>query len=453
MFIKKIGLTLAINIIAINVLLMIAGIDGFNNIALQVFLDSVALLYFIAINILPKRNVSPTKSLYVLSSGCELLQLFLFSLPITIIIQFYAIFRVFSFGGGVDEVIIYMLIAGVIIAIIGEAFVFWNGMLRVYFTSVQLGIKHRILGALCGWIIGVNIYYLNKIIKICSDEVEYETQKIELNKVRVESEICKTKYPILMVHGVFFRDFRYLNYWGRTPQELQKNGATIFYGEQQSAGTVEFCGQELAEKIKNIVKETGCEKVNIIAHSKGGLDSRVAISNFGASPYVASLTTINTPHQGCLFSEYLLERVPERMKQSIAFTYNTTLLKFGDVSPDFIGAVTDLSASSCSIRNELTPNIDGILYESVGSYCHKARSGRFPLNLSYNIVKHFDGKNDGLVSIESAKWGTNFTLLEPKGKRGISHGDLIDLNRENIKDFDVREFFVELVANLKNRGY
>ena len=29
-----------------------------------------------------------------------------------------------------------------------------------------------------------------------------------------------------------------------------------------------------------------------------------------------------------------------------------------------------------------------------------------------------------------------------KEHRGISHGDMIDLNRENIRDFDVREFYV-----------
>ena len=30
---------------------------------------------------------------------------------------------------------------------------------------------------------------------------------------------------------------------------------------------------------------------------------------------------------------------------------------------------------------------------------------------------------------------------------------MIDLNRENIPGFDVREFYVELVADLKQRGF
>ena len=49
-------------------------------------------------------------------------------------------------------------------------------------------------------------------------------------------------------------------------------------------------------------------------------------------------------------------------------------------------------------------------------------------------------------------WGENYTLLTVKGNRGISHGDMIDLNRENIKGFDVREFYVQLVSDLKNRN-
>jgi triacylglycerol lipase len=82
----------------------------------------------------------------------------------------------------------------------------------------------------------------------------------------------------------------------------------------------------------------------------------------------------------------------------------------------------------------------------------KATSGPFPLNMSYPLVKHFDGKNDGLVAEPSFKWGDNYTFLENKKNRGISHADMIDLMRENIDGFDVREFFVQVVADLKNRG-
>ncbi len=70
-----------------------------------------------------------------------------------------------------------------------------------------------------------------------------------------------------------------------------------------------------------------------------------------------------------------------------------------------------------------------------------------------SILKLFDGENDGLVSLDSMKWGESFEVLRPKGKRGISHGDVIDLNRENIKGFDIREFYVNYLSKLKEQGY
>ena len=56
------------------------------------------------------------------------------------------------------------------------------------------------------------------------------------------------------------------------------------------------------------------------------------------------------------------------------------------------------------------------------------------------------------MSESSFAWSSDHSILYPSGSRGISHADMIDLNRENIKGFDVREFYVQLVADLKRRG-
>ncbi len=442
---------------AVNVLVLLAAV---NAASLVWFCSSVAeaaphakwlylplLAVFLYVNIRPLPKRCPTKRIQRLAEGCELLWLFAVTLTLTVLFQIWLL--VYYANVLLILTVIFMLFAVIIL----EAVVFWNGMIRVYLTSVQLGIKHRILAALCGWIPLVNLWYLYKIIQITGEEVEFETEKWELDAVRAENEICKTRYPLLLVHGVFFRDFRYLNYWGRIPRELIRNGATVYYGQQQSAAAVEDSGRELAARIRQIVEETGCEKVNIIAHSKGGLDSRAAIAHCGMAPYVATLTTINTPHRGCIFAEYLLGKAPEVLRQKVAAVYNAALRKVGDPNPDFLAAVTDLTESACLARNEVTPDISGVVYESVMSYCKRAQHGRFPLNMTYPIVKHFDGLNDGLVSVESARWGEKFTLLEPEGSRGISHGDMVDLNRENIRGFDVREFYVKLAADLKRRGY
>ena len=211
--------------------------------------------------------------------------------------------------------------------------------------------------------------------------------------------------------------------------------------------------KELEKRIMEIIDETGCEKVNVIAHSKGGLDTRYALSMLGTNAYVASLTTINTPHRGCEFADYLLSKIPKAQQNALAKTYNTAFQKLGDEHPDFLAAVNDLTATACQDRNEIVKDVPGIYYQSIGSKLNKAFSGRFPLNFTYQLVKYFDGFNDGLVGEKSFPWGEDYRFVTIKGKRGISHGDMIDLNRENIDGFDVREFYVELVQELKERGF
>lgn len=336
--------------------------------------------------------------------------------------------------------------------IVASGFLFWNGIICVYCTSTQMGIKWRVIGAFCGMIPIVNLVVLNRIIKITADEIEFEIEKEIVTHDPALSEICKTKYPIVFIHGVFFRDSKILNYWGRIPRTLKLHGATIYYGNHQSALTVKESAREIAYRIKLIVDRSDCEKVNIIAHSKGGLDCRYAISEFGLAPYVASLTTVNTPHRGCVFAERLLHAIPETVKDKVAFMYNTTLTALGDEEPDFLAAVNDLTFESCKERNELLTFPEGIFTQSIGSIMEHPRKGHFPLNLSYRYVKNFDGENDGLVGEASFAWGEKYTLLRNEGSRGISHADIIDLNRENIPGFDVRNFYTKLVSDLRDRG-
>jgi triacylglycerol lipase len=154
-----------------------------------------------------------------------------------------------------------------------------------------------------------------------------------------------------------------------------------------------------------------------------------------------------------LFADYLLSKIPTATQNRVANTYNSTLRKFGEPNPDFLAAVNDLTDSACKQLNTEISTPQGIYCQSVGSVLTKATSGKFPLNLSYHLVKHFSGENDGLVDESSFEWGENYVLIRPTEKRGISHGDMIDLNRQNFKGFDVREFYVNLVSDLKNKGF
>ena len=382
--------------------------------------------------------------------GIRILEVFLASTTVIVLGMIFGLYTD-AWDPGADPVLWVFVLAGLFLV---ELVLFWIGIIMVYISSLQLGIRTRVIGILCGWIPLINLLVLITIIRICRKEVTVEKKLALRDQKRESLQVCRTKYPILLVHGVFFRDSERLNYWGRIPAELKKNGATIFYGEHNSAAAVKDSALELEKRIEEIVQETGCEKINIIAHSKGGLDSRAAIALTGAGKYVASLTTINTPHRGCEFADYLLKEIPEAQQKTIASGYNTVAAKLGDKNPDFLAAVYDLTHDRCTARNEVIHDDPNIYYQSVGSVLRGASSGQFPLNFVYHLVKYFDGENDGLVGVDSFEWGESLTMLRNEvSGRGISHADMIDLSRENIEGFDVREFYVDLVSKLREKGF
>lgn len=402
---------------------------------------------FLAINGLAGFLLPKTKRLRmrVCSHGAAMLYIFMRSLVISLVVHIVLAIQLLPYES--DRFLLSVLVCA------GAHFLlFWNGIICIYSSSLQLGAKHRIIGAVCGMIPVVNLIVLSKLIEIVSLEVVSECERERLNEERKEKQLCRTKYPILLVHGVFFRDNKHFNYWGRIPEDLQKNGAVVYYGNHGSAARVADSAKELADRIKEIVRESGCEKVNIIAHSKGGLDCRYALAYLDIGDHVASLTTINTPHRGCEFADFLLEKIPEDFKARVANTYNAAMRKLGDRDPDFIAAVSDLTASACKPRDLDMTLPEGIYAQSYGSVMPKASGGAFPLSLSYHIVRLFDGPNDGLVGAESFSWSSKYVLLTPNGSEGISHADVIDLGRRDVDGFDVREFYVELVNDLKNRG-
>ncbi|MDE7390139.1 MAG: triacylglycerol lipase [Lachnospiraceae bacterium] len=406
----------------------------------------LSVIYFFVINVKPSFNNNPVKRLRAMYNGRELM----------IILAWASVFHIII--GILWKTCLNLSIGGLIVysvvSLLLDAFVAVNGFLRIFTSSRQLGIVWRALIILLWWLPPLNIYLMAKACQKVYDEYDIETQKNELDNVRKESEICRTKYPILMVHGVFFRDLRFFNYWGRIPQSLIKNGAEVYYGEQQSAASVEDCAAELEVRIKQIISQTGCEKVNIIAHSKGGLDSRCVISSRGMAKYVASLTTVNTPHRGCAYADFLLKHIPMPAVSFIAAKYNSALHRLGDRNPDFIAAVSNLTMEYCTEFNKRNPNSETVYYQSIGSRMKSFASAGFPLCLSYHLVKLFGAKNsDGLVDSDSMRWGKRHTFFEPKTKRGISHGDMIDLMREDIKGFDVREEYVKIVSDLKKMGF
>ncbi|MCM1132800.1 MAG: triacylglycerol lipase [Ruminococcus flavefaciens] len=344
-------------------------------------------------------------------------------------------------------------IFAVVMPILAIILVFMAGFLRTAIGSKQIKLMDYIFLLIFWWTPVINLILIYRFYCKAKKEYIFETDKLELENARAENEICKTKYPVVMVHGIFFRDWQLMNYWGRVPASLIRNGADVYYGNQQSARSIPDSAEELRQAVMKVIAETGAEKVNIIAHSKGGLDTRYAISSLGLDKYVATLTTINTPHGGCDMVDYLLGKFSPKFCNWVARRYNKIFTVLGDKEPDFMAGIKDLSPSRLKELEDKMADSPDVSYRSCMSVMKNVFSTSFlPLIIGHLTVKKLNGDNDGLVWVGSAKHG-EFKLVKASGIRGISHGDTIDLFRENIEGYDVREFYINLVAELKQQGY
>lgn len=359
--------------------------------------------------------------------------------------------RLIHAGGGSASWPPGLLIGNAVFSLAVILILLWNGILRMYLTSARLRVRMRLLMLLAMWIPVVNLVVLLHAMKLVRAEYDFACYKESVRSIRAESELCRTKYPLIMVHGIGFRDLRYFNYWGRIPRELTRYGATVYYGNQEAMGTVAYNAENIRKKILEVVEETGCGKVNIIAHSKGGLDARYAISRLGMDAYTASLTTVSTPHHGCRFVDYVV-RLPEGLYRLVAKCFDRTFSKFGDKNPDFYTATHQFSTESSRAFNETVPDAPGVYYQSYASKMGDCLSDPL-LWLPYCLIKPLEGDNDGLVSTESARWGEFRTVFASRGHRGISHGDMIDLKREDYRGFDVVECYVQIVSELVKKGF
>lgn len=298
-----------------------------------------------------------------------------------------------------------------------------------------------------------------------------------------DSERCATRYPLLLVHGVGVRDSAKESIWGRIPRTLRAEGAQVYCGEHDGWGTSATNAEQLRQRVDTILAECSTNKVNIIAHSKGGLDARHLIALYTSEPPrsgimpVASLTTIATPHRGSRTLELLLSSVARFAFRPLAALINRSFKRMGDKNPDFIGACKDLSASQAELLNEQQPSLLPVYSQQFTSCLQSIKDSMVSL-ATYPFILHIEGPNDGLVTLESAAYDNFCGELRTSTGRGISHAALVDVLRKPfsartqqespdstdlnkaekaeaipLQVDDILDFYRALVSDLKARGY
>ena len=268
---------------------------------------------------------------------------------------------------------------------------------------------------------------------------------------------AKLKYPILLVHGMGWRDGKRFGYWGRIPKALEQAGNTVFFGNQDANADVETNGSHLAERINEILSETGAEKVNIIAHSKGGLDSRYAISKCGVGSKVASLTTVCTPHHGSRTVDWLL-RCPTWIVRFACFWADVGFRILGDRNPRTHRVIVSFTTDEARKFNADTPDHKDVYYQSYAFVMKKWNSDGL-LWLPNLVVKRIEGENDGLLPPSAVRWGDYRGAFCGTDRRGISHLDEVDFRRKSFSKCqgegvnDIADFYVQICKDLKRKEF
>ena len=107
--------------------------------------------------------------------------------------------------------------------------------------------------------------------------------------------------PVLLIHG-YMAD---ASVWNKWVELLKKDGIVAypitFKQSDDKCGSAAEHAKELSKIIGQIKDETGQNKVNIVGHSKGGLDARVYLAN--NTKDVANLIMIGTPNSGSPMAE------------------------------------------------------------------------------------------------------------------------------------------------------
>lgn len=255
------------------------------------------------------------------------------------------------------------------------------------------------------------------------------------------------KYPIVLVHGMMIRDFKIYRAFRKIRKYLLSSGLKVYVTNQDGVGSIENNALQLKEEILEILEKEKVDKVNLIAHSKGGLDSRYMISMLDMENHIASLTTLSTPHHGSKMSARIM-KLPKYMAKFIAFFINITFKIFGDKHPDILTVGKQLCDANMKDFNNRVINSSKVYYQSYSSDIDKKAT--FLVFIPHKFSRKCEEENtDGVVSISSSIWG------EYQGHMDVDadHFQMAGIYGGKKKMQEVADFYLSIVKDLEEKGF
>jgi triacylglycerol lipase len=221
--------------------------------------------------------------------------------------------------------------------------------------------------------------------------------------------IIPVKHPVVLMHGFgIIAGLRRGGHMSAAAAYLRKRGVRAYAPNVAPYNTIAVRSEMWLRRLEHVMEECRTDRVNLVAHSMGGLDARYMISRHGLGDHVASLVTISTPHHGSPVSEYILDS-PDRLRKWLTEAANWMGTQFvDDGGADFQTALLELTPSNITTSfNPSTPDDERVRYWSYAGVAGRGcqHSVNPFLRLFNNYIFEREGLNDGMVSATSARWG------------------------------------------------
>ncbi len=286
-------------------------------------------------------------------------------------------------------------------------------------------------------------------------------------------------YPIVLMHGMAgFGTLDVgpieLTYFKGVVEDLAKNGEAVFVTVAPPYANSEVRAQAVAKQIDDILARTGKAKVNLVAHSQGGLDARVLTSpnGLGYGDRIASVTTVATPHHGSKVADavlgllkylpakevdvvtdavlslvqktaYELQTDPALREQLILLSEKHMTEVFNPKYVDDPNVVYKSYAGRSNLRSGVLA-CGGSVYPNEPYKLDPAQAALVPLAI---FLEEGQLKvNDGLVTVESAKWGTFEQCVPADHLKEVGHLG------PSAASFDHVAMFRNIVARVRKAG-
>jgi triacylglycerol lipase len=291
-------------------------------------------------------------------------------------------------------------------------------------------------------------------------------------------------YPIVFLHGMGgFTQLQNLPidvvYFNGVHDDLAKQGEVeVFATIAPAYDTSLERAKAIAPQIDAILARTGRAKVNLIGHSQGGMDARVLASpaGLGYGDRIASITTVATPHRGTKVADLtmgILENVPAGIVDSVTTDFLSVLQKtVYEVNHDARLRAQLIEMSEDHMTKVFNPTFVDDPRVAYGSYggrtnlqtgvvaCGNTRFSDDPTKLDAAqpflqptaafLEEGIRKANDGLVTVDSARWGTFQQCIPADHLKEVG---LLDPSPDLLSKFDHLAFFRTAVARIRKDGF